>query len=163
MIGSGPRGLPLRPAARVILFDPLDRVLLVQFVWPGGEIWALPGGGIESGETPEQAAEREVAEETGLPHSPLVGPVWLRTAIFDRMAGYDGQHEHYFMARAHTTELAPSMSAEQLRAEYLAGARWWPIETIERGGTTFAPRELGSLLRRLVVDGPPATPLAIGN
>ncbi len=163
MTATGPRGLPLRRAARVILFDPDDRVLLVQFAWPGGSMWALPGGGIEAGETPEQAAAREIAEETGLPHSSLIGPVWLRTAIFDRMPGFDGQYEHYFAARAHSTELAPSMTAEELRAEYLAGAQWWPIDRIERGGETFAPLALGRLLRSLVAEGPPSSPLAIGN
>jgi 8-oxo-dGTP pyrophosphatase MutT (NUDIX family) len=31
-----------------------------------GEGWSLPAGAIELGETPEQAIEREVVEETGL-------------------------------------------------------------------------------------------------
>lgn len=145
------------------MFDPDDRVLLVQFAWPGGSIWAMPGGGIEPGETPEQAARREIDEETGLAHGPLVGPVWLRTAIFDRMAGFDGQHEHYFTARAQSTELAPSMTAEELRAEFLAGARWWSIDQVERGVDRFAPHDMGSLLRRLLTDGPPSVPLEIGN
>lgn len=32
----------------------------------GQEYWTLPGGGIQPGETPQQAVMREVAEETGL-------------------------------------------------------------------------------------------------
>ena len=54
-------------AAAVIVRD--GRVLMVHERSRrsgGGEWWTLPGGGIEPGETPEQAVRREVFEETGL-------------------------------------------------------------------------------------------------
>jgi 8-oxo-dGTP diphosphatase len=54
-------------AAAVIVRD--GRVLMVHERsrrFGGGEWWTLPGGGIEPGETPEQAVRREVFEETGL-------------------------------------------------------------------------------------------------
>ncbi|MBW1858784.1 MAG: NUDIX hydrolase [Deltaproteobacteria bacterium] len=44
-----------------------DRVLLVKRSKPPGEgLWAIPGGRVELGETLQQAAEREIMEETGL-------------------------------------------------------------------------------------------------
>ncbi|WP_336210004.1 NUDIX hydrolase [Nonomuraea sp. LPB2021202275-12-8] len=60
-----------RPAARVICLDREDRVLLLH--WhdrvSGADVWEPPGGGIDPGETPLQAARRELTEETGLPGS----------------------------------------------------------------------------------------------
>ena len=44
-----------------------NRVLLVKRSKPPGEgLWAIPGGRVELGETLQQAAEREIMEETGL-------------------------------------------------------------------------------------------------
>jgi ADP-ribose pyrophosphatase YjhB (NUDIX family) len=55
------------PAACVVLPDDHQRILLVKRrVAPKQGMWCLPGGFIESGETPEQAALRELQEETGL-------------------------------------------------------------------------------------------------
>jgi 8-oxo-dGTP pyrophosphatase MutT (NUDIX family) len=57
-----------RPAVRVICFDADGRILLMHWADPvsGGRLWEPPGGGIDPGETPLQAARRELAEETGL-------------------------------------------------------------------------------------------------
>ena len=51
-------------AAGVLFFDDAGRILLVQPTYK--DYWDLPGGYVETGETPTQAAAREVREELGI-------------------------------------------------------------------------------------------------
>lgn len=60
---NAPTPNSLVPAATVFVQDDKGRVLLVQRSDNG--LWALPGGGMEFGETLAACAEREVFEETG--------------------------------------------------------------------------------------------------
>lgn len=53
------------PRAQVIVVRE-GRVLMVQHRQDGIEWWCLPGGGIEPGETPAEAAIRELEEECNL-------------------------------------------------------------------------------------------------
>ena len=52
------------PAARAVIFDDQDRILLIRR--GDNKQWALPAGGMEPGESVTECMAREVWEETGL-------------------------------------------------------------------------------------------------
>ncbi|WP_408592799.1 RNA pyrophosphohydrolase [Paracoccus marcusii] len=108
----GPGGLPYRPCAGVVLID--DRGL----VFAGRRIdrspdqppaWQMPQGGIDEGETPREAALRELTEETGIDPS-LVEvldetPHWVFYDLPPEMVGriwkgrYGGQCQKWLALR----------------------------------------------------------------
>ena len=61
------RGQRTRVAAYALSTDESGRILLCRIApsVAAGEIWTLPGGGLEFGEPPEEAVLRELAEESG--------------------------------------------------------------------------------------------------
>lgn len=164
---ADPGCLRIRQAVRAVLVTPDRYVLLVRFEFPTRTVWALPGGGLDPGETHLDALARELIEEVGL-HDPVVGAhVWNREHIIAFENGlWDGQQDRFYLVEAaERFEPTPALSWEQLRAERLHELRWWHLDDIERASRDevwFAPRALGSHLRSLVTHGPPATPIDAG-
>jgi 8-oxo-dGTP pyrophosphatase MutT (NUDIX family) len=101
----------LRPAARGIILDDEDRVLLCRFEFSeeGVVVWATPGGGVEAGESPRHALRRELAEEIGLTVTGEPPHVWHQRVVAPgHAAGYDGIINDYFLIR--TPHFSPSGS-----------------------------------------------------
>ncbi len=137
------------------MLDTEDRILLVRLEFPDSTFWAAPGGGLEPGETPEEAIRRELDEEVGLVDVELGPIIWERTHVFD-FAHFYGQHERFFFVRTKSTDIVPSFSEQELLAEHLAEARWWSLQEIrEARDERFSPLELATFLEALIEHGPP--------
>ena len=169
LVPRAPRARPvsalrIRRAARVILLDSEHRVLLTRFSFADGDVWTTVGGGVEPGETHAEAARRELVEEAGLEVEDVGACVWTREHAFRNPVSFDVQRERYFLVRTGPFEPTPGLSWEALAAEGMTGLRWWALdEILAATETRFAPRSLGRLLQDLLRDGPPATPIDVGE
>ncbi|WP_461065688.1 NUDIX hydrolase [Streptomyces pseudoechinosporeus] len=161
---EGREGLgELRKVARVVLLDPRDRILLLYGHEPGDPSdnwWFTPGGGVEGEETREEAALRELAEETGITEVELGPVLWRRTCSFPFAGRRWDQDEWYYLARtANTPRVVPeALGLTELERRSVAGARWWTCQELLQAHETVYPTRLAELLRRLLDEGPPAGP-----
>ena len=142
-----------RRAARVLLVDAQERVLLLRGRDPldptAGQWWFTPGGGLDEGERPLDAARRELAEETGL-HLPesAFGPVVHERVAEFRFAGVDvRQAEVYYLARVDRHDVVTGGWTD-LEAASLLGSRWWPRAELARTTETVHPADLVAVLDR---------------
>lgn len=155
----------VRDAARVLVLDRDDRLLLLRIREPGADrsFWITPGGGLEPGETYEQAALRELEEETGLAGVGLGPCVWSRTHTFPWLGRLYCQRERFYLLRVdgHTVDTAGHTEEERL---VLTEHRWWSADEIAAArDTLFAPRDLGGHLLSLLSGELPDEPIDVGG
>ena len=123
------------PAAGVLIVDE-GRVLLVKRKYdPRAGEWCIPAGFMESGETPEQTAVRELLEETG-----LEGEL---TGLFHVYAGFDDPRVRavliLYTARVAGGVLAPGDDA--------IDAAWFALDDLPQDIAFQAHREALAELR----------------
>ena len=153
----------LRQGARAVVLDPDDRILLVRFQFPTTALWGTPGGGVDAGETHEEAIVRELAEEAGLEDVELGPWIWTREHVIPFLDGnWDGQVERFMLVRTDRFEPAPHLTPEQLASEYVTAVRWWTQAELAASEELFAPRRLPELVAALLRDGPPGEPVDVG-
>jgi 8-oxo-dGTP pyrophosphatase MutT (NUDIX family) len=132
-----------RPGSRIVCLAG-ESVLLLRWRDPveGFEVWEPPGGGLESGESWEQAARRELREEAGLVAGALAGP--LMVARDYRWAGRRIVAEDaVFLAR---WDARPGVALEPVPE--LLGYAWIPAGELA-AVTPLEPPELPALLSSL--------------
>lgn len=99
--------LPYRPCAGIMLVNRDWRVFVGQRIDQRVEAWQMPQGGIDEGETPEEAALRELGEEVGTDKAEIlaVNDGWIAYDLPPELVGnvwkgrYRGQKQKWFLLR----------------------------------------------------------------
>ena len=151
----GQDGVPFRTAARIILVDQADRVLMVRghdVDEPDRHWWFTVSGGIDARETAREAAARELREETGLRIDPdvLVGPVLTRMALFDFAARTVRQDEVFFLARIESPSEIATEGWTDLEQSFMDEVRWWHLDALATVREQVYPEGFVDLARDLL-------------
>ena len=98
--------LPYRPCVGIMLVNAAGKVFAGKRIDQTVEGWQMPQGGIDDGESPQQAVLRELMEETGTTKAEIVAelPDWLYYDLPEHLIGvafhgkYRGQKQKWFLA-----------------------------------------------------------------
>ena len=150
-----PAGTPWRRSAKALLWrdgrlallhmhDPVEPAL--------GTWWELPGGGLEAGESREQACAREIAEETGLVvPAGAVGPVlWTRRATFRWLGQRRWQDETVHVVRVPAATPTRPVARTDDEARACLELRWWTLADLQAHPGRCYPGQLPAVAPRLL-------------
>ena len=153
-----------RPAARVVLLDPERQIFLMRASDPLDPYkpawWEIPGGGVGWGEDSEDAARRELYEETGISDVEMGPCIWVQQVEFD-FAGYHfDSDERIHVAWCEGGEWQPT-HLEALEAAAFEGARWWALDELLSSDEPVLPERLREFLPAIVAGQLPNPPIDI--
>ncbi len=120
-----------RYGVKVMAFNDAGALLLVRHAYGNSAAWMLPGGAIDRGETAEQAAPRELMEETALVAQQL-------TLFGHYFTQAEGKQDNVALFTARVE------GAPQIDAKELVEARYFPLDAL--------PPETSPATRRRIAD-----------
>ncbi|HET6400922.1 MAG TPA: NUDIX hydrolase [Candidatus Kapabacteria bacterium] len=155
--------MKIRNQARGIVINSRGEMLLVKHAdtVPADpneperlEYWVAPGGGLEVGETYEEAAIREVFEETGLE----VRGECRHIHTLEKLLMFGNElrmmHAQYYLIH-HAEEPSEVRNADP--GEGITDVRWWSYEECLQSNETFIPHGILDIFRDARAEFPPIT------
>lgn len=139
--------LRLRRAARLIVLDPEGRALMFRYDVPGRPpFWVTAGGECEPGESFEDAARRELLEETGIAADP--GPqIAQMTPEFITVEGEPVQaDERFFLVRVAEARIDTSGHTET-EQQLMTQHRWFTLDDLTDWPEPVFPVELADMIQ----------------
>ncbi|GAB4505034.1 MAG: NUDIX domain-containing protein [Anaerolineales bacterium] len=146
----------MRIRAGIVLLEE-QKVVLIERFRAGMHYYVFPGGGVEEGESPEQAALREMQEETGL-------HVAIRRKVAEIHFGMSTQH--YFLAERVDGVFGTGQGEEYTAADPddpLQGIYipvWMSLPEVARHENIY-PADVAALAVKSLQEGWPATPIVV--
>jgi 8-oxo-dGTP pyrophosphatase MutT (NUDIX family) len=145
-----------RTAVRVLLVNDQGAVLLFRGFDPAKpqtRYWFTPGGGIDPGEPPAEAAARELYEETGLAlaAADLGDPVHHDVTTYS----FDGvlyrQEQDFYLVKVSNWRVDTS-GFDEIETATVDSHHWWSMKELAVAQEAYYPEDLLDVLKRLGIE-----------
>ncbi len=144
-----------RVGGRVLLLDPLDRLLLIhERIGDDRTHWLTPGGGVEGDEDPRNAAARETLEEVGIAVDlGADDPVLITQRLWNwRDTEYD-QTDYFYLVRVGSDVPVAPTGLTEMERQTVLGYDWWTRDGLRSTTEALLPADLADVLDRLLARG----------
>ena len=161
--------LPTRDIARALVFDPSNRLLLIEYeavrpIDPARPealgFWFRPGGGLAPRGRREGACRRELSEEIGVADVELGPCVAVCDGPFRLFRKPRWARERYFVVRL-TSDAVDTSRLAETEDNPVRGTRWWRLDELAASAERIEPAGLAALAQRIVSGDVPDQPIRL--
>lgn len=146
-MSTTPAALRLRRAARIIVLDPDIRTLMFRYDVPGRPpFWVTAGGECEQGESFDDAARRELFEETGI----IADPGREIARLTPEFVTVEGEpvkaDERFYIVRVDEARIDTSRHTA-LEQALMTQHRWFTLAELDDWPEPVFPADLAAMIR----------------
>lgn len=154
-----------RKSSRAIVLNQQNQIFLFRYTFDffaeEDSIWITPGGGLDEGESFEEALKRELLEEMGIELTEPAPQIFYRNPLYELKNGETARCEERFYLVYCEEEMFSYAGWTESENKRMTAGKWWSAEEMKASGEKFFSEDILEIIESLSRGEIPKEPVEI--